>query len=96
MSGSLLTHETTTTLRRTGATLLPPGRAARELGLKRGEFDLAVHIGRIRTVPDDSDAPGGGRRVTRDETERIRAVGRRCWARSRCRRPSGTPTSALV
>jgi hypothetical protein len=74
MSGSLLTHETTTTSRRTGATLLPPGRAARELGLKRGDFDLAVHIGRIRTVPDDSDDPGGGRRVTRDEIERIRAV----------------------
>ncbi|WP_071528788.1 DUF6397 family protein [Streptomyces mutabilis] len=77
MSGSILTHETTTTLRRTGATgeiTLSPGRAARELCLKRGDFDLAVHIGRIRTVPDDSDDRRGGRRVTRDEIERIRAA----------------------
>ncbi len=74
MSGSILTHETTTTVRRTGETSLSPGRAARELFLKRGEFDLAVHIGRIRTVPDDCDDPVGGRRVTRDEIERLRAA----------------------
>ncbi|WP_405740102.1 DUF6397 family protein [Streptomyces sp. NBC_00028] len=48
-----------------------PGRAARELGLKRNEFDLAVHLGHIRTVPDDG---GGGRRVTRLETDRVRAA----------------------
>ena len=41
-----------------------PGRAARELGLKRGEFDLAVHLGHIRTLPDEG---GGGRRVARSE-----------------------------
>ncbi|WP_372343576.1 DUF6397 family protein [Streptomyces sp. KL116D] len=47
----------------------PQGSAARELGLKRGEFDLAVRLGRIRTVA----APGGGRRrVPREEIERIR------------------------
>ncbi|MHB9755253.1 DUF6397 family protein [Streptomyces sp. BYX5S] len=47
----------------------PQSSAARELGLKRGEFDLAVRLGRIRTVP----APGGGRRrVRREEIERIR------------------------
>lgn len=47
----------------------PQGSAARELGLKRGEFDLAVRIGHIRTVA----APGGGkRRVPREEIERIR------------------------
>ncbi|MFE4962639.1 DUF6397 family protein [Streptomyces sp. NPDC056660] len=43
-------------------------RAARELGLRRGEFDLAVHLGRIRTVPDEG---GGGRRVRRSEIERL-------------------------
>lgn len=49
----------------------PQNSAARELGLKRGEFDLAVRLGRIRTVP----APGGGRRrVPREEIDRIRAT----------------------
>ncbi|MEU1181865.1 DUF6397 family protein [Streptomyces sp. NPDC005820] len=44
-------------------------RAARELGLKRGEFDLAVHLGRISTVPDEG---GGGRRVVpRPELDRL-------------------------
>ncbi|WP_210571227.1 DUF6397 family protein [Streptomyces sp. GESEQ-4] len=47
-----------------------PSRAARELGLKRREFDLAVHLGRIRTVPDEG---GGGRRVAQQEIERLRA-----------------------
>jgi hypothetical protein len=47
-----------------------PSRAARELGLKRGEFDLAVHLGHIRTVPDEG---GGGRRVPRTEIDRLRA-----------------------
>ncbi|MER5427968.1 DUF6397 family protein [Streptomyces sp. NPDC002588] len=46
-------------------------RAARELGLKRSEFDLAVHLGRIRTVPDEG---GGGRRVARAEIERLLGV----------------------
>ncbi|MFF0228112.1 DUF6397 family protein [Streptomyces sp. NPDC004629] len=50
---------------------LAPSRAARELGLKRGEFQLAAHLGRIRTVPD----PGGaGRRVPRAEIDRLRAT----------------------
>ncbi|MGW1780612.1 DUF6397 family protein [Streptomyces sp. NPDC002143] len=47
-----------------------PSRAARELELKRSEFDLAVHLGRIRTVPDEG---GGGRRVVRAEIDRLRA-----------------------
>jgi len=47
-----------------------PSRAARELGLKRSEFDLAVHLGQIRTVPDEG---GGGRRVTRAEIDQLRA-----------------------
>jgi hypothetical protein len=29
---------------------LPPGRAAQELELRRGEFDLAVQLGHIRTT----------------------------------------------
>ncbi|MEV6024781.1 DUF6397 family protein [Streptomyces sp. NPDC052036] len=45
-------------------------RAARELDLRRGEFDLAVRLGRVRTVPDEG---GGGRRVTRAEIDRVRA-----------------------
>ncbi|MFF3937263.1 DUF6397 family protein [Streptomyces phaeofaciens] len=45
-------------------------RAARELGLKRSEFDLAVHLGRIRTLPDEG---GGGRRVAHAEIDRLRA-----------------------
>lgn len=45
--------------------------AARELGLKRGEFDLAVHLGHIRTVPDEGG--GGDRRVERAEIDRLRA-----------------------
>lgn len=47
-----------------------PSRAARELGLKRGELDLAVHLGLIRTVPDEG---GGGRRVARSEIDRLRS-----------------------
>lgn len=43
-------------------------RAARELGVKRGELDLAIHLGLIRTVPDEG---GGGRRVPRSEIDRV-------------------------
>ncbi|MGX1268357.1 DUF6397 family protein [Streptomyces phaeoluteigriseus] len=46
-------------------------RAARELGLKRSQFDLAVNLGRVRTVPDEG---GGGRRVARTEIERLRSA----------------------
>lgn len=49
-----------------------PSRAARELGLKRSEFDLAVHLGRIRTVPDEGG--GGRRRVIHTEIERLRSA----------------------
>ncbi|MEU6353386.1 DUF6397 family protein [Streptomyces sp. NPDC047072] len=48
-----------------------PSRAARELGLKRSEFDLAVHLGHIRTLPDEG---GGGRRVSRAEIDRLLAT----------------------
>ncbi|SMQ14707.1 hypothetical protein SAMN06272771_1014 [Streptomyces sp. Ag82_O1-12] len=47
-----------------------PSRAARELGLKRGEFDLAVNLGLIRTVPDEG---GGGPRVASAEIDRLRS-----------------------
>ncbi|MFE0100550.1 DUF6397 family protein [Streptomyces sp. NPDC059009] len=46
-------------------------RAARELGLKRGEVELAVMLERIHTVRDPA---GGPRRVTRDEIERVHAT----------------------
>ncbi|WP_320784036.1 DUF6397 family protein [Streptomyces sp. CRN 30] len=48
---------------------LSQSRAARELGLKRREFDLAVHLGSIRTLADD----GGGPRVVPAEIDRLRA-----------------------
>ncbi|MEU1146265.1 DUF6397 family protein [Streptomyces sp. NPDC005863] len=48
-----------------------PSRAARELELKRGEFDLAVMLGRVRTVGDVSSVQ---RRVTREEIERVRGA----------------------
>ncbi|WP_328337111.1 DUF6397 family protein [Streptomyces violaceus] len=47
-----------------------PSRAARELDLRRREFDLAVNLGLIRTVPDEG---GGGPRVARAEIDRLRA-----------------------
>ncbi|MFA3878645.1 DUF6397 family protein [Streptomyces sp. MMCC 100] len=74
MSGDTVTHQTAVAAERTCTTRdtsVAPNRAARELGLKRSEFDLAVHLGRIRTVPDDG---GGGRRVPRDEIDRIRSA----------------------
>ncbi|MFF5370566.1 DUF6397 family protein [Streptomyces sp. NPDC013187] len=51
-------------------TTCAPGRAARELELKRREFDLAVNLGLIRTVPDEG---GGGRHVARAEIDRLRS-----------------------
>lgn len=49
---------------------LSQSRAARELGLKRGELDLAVQLGCVRTVLDEG---GGDRRVARAEMDRLRA-----------------------
>ncbi|WP_245703544.1 DUF6397 family protein [Streptomyces lushanensis] len=46
-------------------------RAARELELRRGEFELAAQLGHIRTLA----GPGAGRRqVTRQEIDRLRAA----------------------
>lgn len=66
MTGDTITQDVGATTARPTVT---PGWAARELGLKRGEFDLAVMLGRIRTV---GEAPGGRRRVTREEIDRVR------------------------
>ncbi|MFC8066750.1 DUF6397 family protein [Streptomyces sp. NPDC057293] len=74
MSGNTVTREFSAATEQTDSTRdapLAPGRAARALDLKRSEFDLAVHLGRIRTVPDGA---GGGGRVARDEIQRIRAA----------------------
>ncbi|MFJ4685073.1 DUF6397 family protein [Streptomyces sp. NPDC088789] len=45
-------------------------RAARELGLKRPELELALGLGRVRSVPYPS---GPGRRITRAEIDRLRS-----------------------
>lgn len=61
MSGNTVTHRTGVAAERPGTTRaasVAPNRAARELGLRRSELDLAVHLGRVRTVPDR--AGGGG------------------------------------
>ncbi|MFK0024350.1 DUF6397 family protein [Streptomyces sp. NPDC090798] len=80
MSGNTITQSTTLPSTTSQSATLPStasrsatsslGRAARELELKRGEFDLALHLGRVRTIPDEG---GGGRRVTRAEIERVRS-----------------------
>jgi hypothetical protein len=51
----------------TAAAGVPFGRAARELGLKPREFELAVQLGHVRTV---ASGPGGRWRVAREEIER--------------------------
>lgn len=52
------------------AVTVTAGRAARELGMRRGEFELAVHLGLVATTA----GPDGGRpRVVREEIERLRA-----------------------
>ncbi|MYQ39780.1 hypothetical protein B046DRAFT_06027 [Streptomyces sp. LamerLS-316] len=45
------------------------GRAAQELALKRGEFDLAVHLGLIAVEPA---AAGGRPRIRQQEIDRLR------------------------
>lgn len=76
MSGSTVTQSVTAIAPaaparpRVRATSLSPSRAARELQLKRAEFDIAVHLGHIRAVAGDG---GGGLRVTRAEIDRVRS-----------------------
>ncbi|MFD4703028.1 DUF6397 family protein [Streptomyces niveus] len=48
---------------------LAAGRAAQELRLRRGEFELATQLGHVRTV---GGALSGRRRVARGEVERLR------------------------
>ncbi|MEV6689315.1 DUF6397 family protein [Streptomyces sp. NPDC051130] len=50
--------------------LLGAVRAARELGLKRGEFARAVQLGLVRAGPR---GPSGAARFTRGELDRVRA-----------------------
>ncbi|MFI8519846.1 DUF6397 family protein [Streptomyces sp. NPDC085481] len=63
-----------------GPHTLAQGRAADELELRRDEFQLAVDLGIVRTVPGlvpgAADGPGDGarRRVDRSEVERHRAA----------------------
>ncbi|MEV8048055.1 DUF6397 family protein [Streptomyces griseoluteus] len=68
MPGTTIASVTTLTPERPA--LCAPSRAARELGLKRYEFDLAVALGRIRIV---SGGASGGRRVARTEIARLQA-----------------------
>ncbi|WP_037854726.1 DUF6397 family protein [Streptomyces sp. NRRL S-340] len=74
MSGDTITHESTPAPRpaagKRDTTTFSQSRAARELGLNRRQFDIAVRLGHIRTLPDEG---GGGRRVAREEIERLRA-----------------------
>lgn len=51
------------------ATSVTQAQAARELFLRRGELDMAVRLGRVRTVSGDA---GGDRRVPCAEIERLR------------------------
>lgn len=53
----------------TAAATVAAGRAAQELGLRRGEFELAVHLGLVAVT----EMPGGGRpRVREREIARLR------------------------
>ncbi|MEU6403322.1 DUF6397 family protein [Streptomyces sp. NPDC046985] len=73
MSGNSIAHSATTAtppVAGTCETPVTPGRATRELGLKRSEFDLSVQLGHIRMLPDEG---GGGPRVARAEMERLRS-----------------------
>ncbi len=68
-------------------------RAARELGLKRHEFDLAVQLGRIRTV---ADCGGGRRRVAREELDRLLESERTATPLGERLRTAGTSEGAAL
>ncbi|GAB2449792.1 DUF6397 family protein [Streptomyces incanus] len=88
MSENTATHEVTTV-----GSWVAAGRAARELGLKPSEFDLAVDLGRIRTTPGGR---GAGRRVDRAELERLRARPGHPEALRESVRTVGTTEGALL
>ncbi|GAU69104.1 hypothetical protein SSP35_10_01380 [Streptomyces sp. NBRC 110611] len=62
-----------------GRQTLSAGRAARELELRSGEFELAVQLGEVRTLPAGTDGRPGGtatpvrRRVPAEEIARLQA-----------------------
>ncbi|GGP32245.1 DUF6397 family protein [Streptomyces melanogenes] len=62
---------TTTTTAEVSGKTVTLGRAAQQLDLKRGEFDLAVQLGHVRTVREDL---GARPRVAQEEVERIRSA----------------------
>ncbi|MFK8908784.1 DUF6397 family protein [Streptomyces sp. YS-3] len=64
------TATTTTTAAEVGGKTVALGRAAQQLLLKRGEFELAVQLGHVRTV---REGPGARPRVAQEEVERIRS-----------------------
>ncbi|MDI9883751.1 DUF6397 family protein [Streptomyces sp. HNM0645] len=73
---------------------VPRGRAAVALELKRGEFELAVQLGHVRTAPGGSP---GRRRVPREEITRLReAVGFPEVLRERVRTLGSVDAARLV
>lgn len=62
---------TTTTTAEVSGKTVALGRAAQELQLKRGEFELAVQLGHVRTV---REGLGTRPRVAQEEVERIRST----------------------
>ncbi|WP_433549215.1 DUF6397 family protein [Streptomyces sp. CA-294286] len=68
-------------------------RAAQELGLQRREFDLAVQLGRIRTV---AGGDGGRRRVAREELDRLRESNQRATPLKERLRTVGTAEGAAL
>ncbi|UQA91603.1 DUF6397 family protein [Streptomyces halobius] len=62
-----------------GQQALAAGRAARELELRTGEFELATQLGEVRTIPAGPDGrpgaagPLGRRRVPAEEVARLQA-----------------------
>ncbi|MFD3418950.1 DUF6397 family protein [Streptomyces decoyicus] len=86
-----------------GQQTLTMGRAARELELRTGEFELAVQLGEVRTVPAGSDDRPAGtgslgrRRVPAEEITRLQAEpGFPDALRERIRAVSTTEAAALM
>ncbi|WAX81360.1 DUF6397 family protein [Streptomyces sp. KMM 9044] len=88
MPENTATHDVTTV-----GSWVTPGRAARELGLRPGEFDPAVDLGRIRVT---SGERGTGRRVDRGELQRLQARPDHPEALRESVRTVGTTEGALL